>query len=83
MVVHWMGIATIVAQLMEFAWGISLERRLQTILEAIGIYGSRERAIVGIWWAIESKENYKSAMELWGCLCVEEPDGDNKYYSKY
>ena len=83
MVVHWMGIATIVGQVMEFAWGISLERRLQTMLEVVGISGSRERAIVGIWWGIESKEDYKSLMELWGCRCVEEHAGDNKYYSKY
>jgi len=32
---------------MEFSWGISLERRLQTILEAGGISSSRERPIVG------------------------------------
>lgn len=43
---------------MEFSWGISLERRLQSTLEAAGISGSRERATTGIWCGIESKEDY-------------------------
>ena len=59
-----MGIAIVVARVMEFAWGIFLERRLQTMLEAVGISGLRERAIAGIWWGIESKEDYKFSMEL-------------------
>jgi len=64
---------------MEFTWGISLKRRLQIMLEVMGISGSRERAIVGIWWGIESKEDYMSFIELWGCRCAEEVVGDNKY----
>jgi len=32
----------------DFLWGISLERGLQTILEVVGIFDARERAIVAI-----------------------------------
>jgi len=48
----------------KFAWGISLDRRLQTILEAAVISDSRERATMAIRWGIESKEDYKYSMEL-------------------
>ena len=62
------------AHMIEFAWEISLEKKIQTILEAMEIFGSRmrakERVIAAIRWGIESKEDYKFSMELSGCICV-------------
>ena len=52
------------AQVTEFAWGISLEKRLQTILDVVVIYGLRERYNVAIRWGIELEEDYKFSMEL-------------------
>ena len=52
------------AQVMDFAWGISIEKRLQTILEVVGIYGSRERINVALRWGIELEEDYKYSMKL-------------------
>ena len=56
------------AHMIEFAWEISLEKNIQTILEAMEIFGLRmrakERAIAAIRWGIESKEDYKFSMEL-------------------
>ena len=52
------------AQVTEIAWGTSLGRRLQTILEDVGKPRSRERSNVAIRWGIELEEDYKFAMEL-------------------
>ena len=50
---HWKEIVVVVgAHMIEFAWDISLERRIQTILEGMEIFGSRmmakARAIVAM-----------------------------------
>ena len=45
LMVHWKEIVVVVdAQVVEFAWDISLEKKIQTILEAMEIFGSRMRA---------------------------------------
>ena len=45
LMVNWKEIEVVVgAHMIEFSWDIALEIRIQTILEAMEIYGSRMRA---------------------------------------
>ena len=45
LMVHWKEFVVVVgAHMIEFAWEIALERRIQTILEAMEISDSRMRA---------------------------------------
>jgi len=67
--VYWKEIVIVVgAHMIEFSWRISLEKKIQTILEAMERFGSRmrakERTIVAIRLGIESKEEYKFSMGL-------------------
>ena len=53
LMVYWKEIVVVVgAHMIEFAWDISLERKIQTILEAMGISHSKkwakERATVSM-----------------------------------
>ena len=49
------------AHMIEFAWDISLEKKIQTILEAMEIFGSRmrsqERAIVAMKQGVQLEED--------------------------
>ena len=75
------------AHMTEFLWDISLEIRIQTILEAMEIYRSRmrakERATTAMKLDIQLEEDQKFAMKLQNYKHAEESTQENNRYSKY
>ena len=86
--VHWKEIVVVFgAHMIEFSWEISLERRIQTILEVMEISGLRMRAksrgIVAMKLDIPLEEDQKFSMKFQDYKHVEEPAQENNHYSKY
>ena len=88
LMMHWKEIVVVFgAHMIEFSWDIFPERRIQTILEAMEVSGSRmrakERETAAMKQDIQLDEDPKFSMKYQDYKHAEEPAQENKNYSKY